>query len=182
MFPMFSWACSFFLFSTPMPPWWWTFSRHTILSSTAFSSQKEPSPRLLAPSFLRLPSLFLLSEPSRLDDPSLFSNSLALAALRFSLAFSVFIEQDENQYIALLLPLTLQSAIVSFLFCPITSIRKSASARYKSYKLNHWSPGVKISEFWIDDSDIQISPTSKLLYVVANVWNIARRICMLISW
>lgn len=57
----------------------------------------DPSPSWFAPSFRRLPSLFLLSEPSRLDDPSLLSNSLALAALRFSLAFSVFIEQDGNQ-------------------------------------------------------------------------------------
>ena len=51
---------------------------------------EEPSPWLLLPSFLRLPSLLLLSEPSRLVDPSFLSNSLALAALRFSLAFRVF--------------------------------------------------------------------------------------------
>lgn len=50
----------------------------------------EPSSCLPDPSFLRLPSLRLLSELSRLLKPSLFS-SLALAALRFSLAFRVYI-------------------------------------------------------------------------------------------
>ena len=62
----------------------------SLLSNAASSCLPEPS-------FLKLPSRLLLSDPSRLVEPSLPS-CLALAAFLFSLAFRVYIEQNVNYY------------------------------------------------------------------------------------